>query len=728
MFLRCTRSRLDSSAFATRAVNAGLGLMTLLALLVQAQPLGAQVVNDTHVCFPTCDESDGRFLIVPGGTGADTFTRNTIVVGLTAPSGATSFDVGIFDGDTNAQDASGARHWDQGAMPMTYEVFADPNGNAQVDAGESLAVSQSGSSMPDNAWYDLAIGTVPAAQAVDGTYRFTLVVKNPDETPFTWSAFKFRTPGTFRVAPQAFSFLAPLASADDARVLFPSFPDATQTTYDGTWEFHLDVPAGQTFLTIWDGDMDFGSSTCAERDTDDPDTPNIVPPFAQGTAVWSEGVAQVGDEGKSVMAPCVTGNPADDDFGAAGEYYRRSPAVTYEVIGPNGVRYTNQNPSGNREWEQFTITTEVPFDRNMADSQADVLPAGIYTVRMTGMDAGNVNACRFPFPLVGSPCPDGNCDICYESATGNPAVGASQTVRHNGDGTATIRTTFAKTFVDNTYGVNTIGWNRTHTFRDLVGSDHLQLALYDMGGVKRLEMKIDYITASAVPSGYQTLCVTGGEGRMLAGNAADVVGCRTSISENLNTFRYVLTTDSPATNATYAPNAASPNWIYEVWYEVTVKESAFGPGGLGRPEIASVHASPSKTGNNTEPVVKCAQAGGTTTQTAPGLRFLYTGQGRTVETQATASVSGDAKNAGSVYVVVRDYLNRKLIWFEGSVLLGATFDTAPGEVKPGAKTEILLYDRKGGKVLQKVTFQYSQQQPLSVGDRLGSLTLSALLP
>src|SRR4029079_2025403 len=55
-----------------------------------------------------------------------------------------------------------------------------------------------------------------------------------------------------------------------------------------------------------------------------------------------------------------------------------------------------------------------------------------------------------------------------------------------------------------------------------------------------------------------------------------------------------------ATNSSYAPNATYPNWIYEVWYEVTINLSAFGSAGFGHPEISGVHASPSKTGNNTE--------------------------------------------------------------------------------------------------------------------------------
>jgi hypothetical protein len=126
------------------------------------------------------------------------------------------------------------------------------------------------------------------------------------------------------------------------------------------------------------------------------------------------------------------------------------------------------------------------------------------------------------------------------------------------------------------------------------------MALYDVNNVKRMEFEIDYISSSSSsPSGYKTLGVTGGGGGMILGSAANVINCRTSLDENFNTFGYVLTTNSPATNANYAPNATYPNWIYDVWYEVTVNLNAF-PAGFGKPLITSIHASPSKTGSNTE--------------------------------------------------------------------------------------------------------------------------------
>lgn len=237
------------------------------------------------------------------------------------------------------------------------------------------------------------------------------------------------------------------------------------------------------------------------------------------------------------------------------------------------------------------------------------LCAGTYTVVVTdatGTTAG-ASATLMPPPSVCSG------HFCFGSCTGNPNVWANIDYTLNPGNTITLRTIFAKTFVDNTYGANIIGWPlpKGHKFGDLTGSDKLQLALYDANNVKKIEFKIDYITASSgAPSGYKTLGVSGGDGGMVLGSAASVPSCMTSMDKNFNTYGYVLTTNSPATDNIYSPNPSYPNWIFDVWYEVTVDLSVFGAAGFGHPEITSVHASPSKTGNNTECVepVSCPVA------------------------------------------------------------------------------------------------------------------------
>ena len=206
-------------------------------------------------------------------------------------------------------------------------------------------------------------------------------------------------------------------------------------------------------------------------------------------------------------------------------------------------------------------------------------------------------------------------DVCYIGTTA-PHVWARQHWTTNADGTITIRTTFSKTFVDNTYGANQVGWpGGNHKFNSLVGSDKLEMALFDADGAKQLEFVLDYLDSSnVVPSGYQSSGVTS----MSVGSIADVVSASTSIDANFNQFGYVLTSDSPATDAAYTPNPAAPFFIFEAWYEVTVRSEAFGAAGFGYPRVESMHASPSKTGNHTEPltVVDCSVPRESATTTA----------------------------------------------------------------------------------------------------------------
>jgi hypothetical protein len=184
-----------------------------------------------------------------------------------------------------------------------------------------------------------------------------------------------------------------------------------------------------------------------------------------------------------------------------------------------------------------------------------------------------------------------------------------------------LRITFDPGFVDNTYGANAIGWNagppadagkmpppkagKGHTFNDLVGSDHVELKLLDAAGQLALHFKVDYISVDASrPCGYGTLGVSGGEGKMLVGSAASILAVATSLDRDLNGCGYCYIVDSPATDATYSPNPATPRWDYRVVYEVWVDASVFGAAGPGDVLLENVHASPSKAASNTISVTK----------------------------------------------------------------------------------------------------------------------------
>ena len=172
-----------------------------------------------------------------------------------------------------------------------------------------------------------------------------------------------------------------------------------------------------------------------------------------------------------------------------------------------------------------------------------------------------------------------------------------------------FRITFDPGFVDNTYGANAIGWiTKGHTFKDLVGSDHAELSLFDGTPTLVSQFDIDYITASTgAACGYDALGVSGGEGKMLIGDSKYILASTTSLDRNLNGCGYCksaacggdCTIDSPATDAKYTPNAAAPNWDFRVVYEVWVDAAVFAGKGFGGSAITFVHASPSKASSNT---------------------------------------------------------------------------------------------------------------------------------
>lgn len=186
-----------------------------------------------------------------------------------------------------------------------------------------------------------------------------------------------------------------------------------------------------------------------------------------------------------------------------------------------------------------------------------------------------------------------------------------------------VRLTLNPEFVDNTYGANAIGWeNRkgpggkamampmgamgpmgpmgpkaAHTFKDLLGSDHAEFKLSDKSGKVVLHFKQDYISQDAgAPSGYASLGVSGGDGKMLGGNADDLVAFSTSMERNLNACHFgAFTVDSPATDKLYTPAVGAEAWDYRVVYDVWVRAEAFGAAGFGKASVDFVHASPSKS-------------------------------------------------------------------------------------------------------------------------------------
>ena len=170
-----------------------------------------------------------------------------------------------------------------------------------------------------------------------------------------------------------------------------------------------------------------------------------------------------------------------------------------------------------------------------------------------------------------------------------------------------VRLTMNPTFVDNTYGSTAIGWSGSdagtmmmgpgmhgHSFWDLIDSDHCEFDFKNASGDVVLSFNMDYCSADAnAPSGFACLGVSGGDGGMLIGSASDIVYYNTSLGRDLNACGYgSYTTNSPATDANYDANPATPNWDYRVVYDVWVSKAAL-PSGWSV-SIPYVHASPSK--------------------------------------------------------------------------------------------------------------------------------------
>lgn len=247
------------------------------------------------------------------------------------------------------------------------------------------------------------------------------------------------------------------------------------------------------------------------------------------------------------------------------------------------------------------------------------------------LSAGTVTvSCDQPGPLPGGtfgpqPGSVAHQDCYYDAEHPNdPAATMEWIVEAAEQGSLVhARLTFNPRFVDNTYGANAVGWDATapaqtppamgkpkpapkpgkggHTFKDLVGSDHAEFTIRDGDGAVQLKFKVDYLSETdGAPSGYATLGVSGGEGRMLLGDARHVVAVSTSLDRNLNACGlgdHLL--DSPATDANYTPNSAAEAWDFRVVYDVWLDAAAFGSAGFGNASVEFVHASPSKAGSNT---------------------------------------------------------------------------------------------------------------------------------
>lgn len=344
-----------------------------------------------------------------------------------------------------------------------------------------------------------------------------------------------------------------------------------------------------------------------------------------------------------------------------------------------------------------------------------------------------------------------------DTSGANPAGVLSFFVDINGD--VTVRYDQSLNLNDNSYGTNIVNWPRSHSFGDLVGSDKAQFQFRDANGNLVLDFLLDYITAkSGTPSGYASLGVSGGDGRLNAGNAAHILAFDTSLARNLNATGLctagnctvsgvnLLVNSPPADTMYHVLNPVFGQWNFTNSYSMKISHLAFGAAGFGSVSVGEVHNSPPKTGTNAVLPVPCGPPGpppgGASFCTGKAkpqvLTMQYTGEdcSATSHSQDPSKVSctGNPALASPVRIVASDKANpsdkKAKVWFDGTVVLNGMFDldaATAGETKLSADTYVSIFSSTG-TFLQSIKFHTSCSQPLNQGDQFGSLVAVGFVP
>ena len=324
--------------------------------------------------MPSNDPDDGKFLSI-AGTGIQTLAGHAIELFIGVPGGRSDFEVGIFDGDT-------MDNWDSPGGLMGYWLYKDP----LKDGSTNLLDDWTSSTMANDDWTTMTYSTSGDAKAPSGNYFYRLVVEWKYIVPaYAVNDFKVRTDGQLSIregqavgyggAPQ--SPFDPCVGAGDPNPGEINDPDAN--SYDGYWPLYFYVPTDKSSLRFRDGDAD------NYFDTDDPNTPN-VDPDGSGPA-QAEGANQ--------------GAPPDGLITPDWKCFSVSPAVNFRVTDPDDNLYTNQNPSGNTEWENYIISNESDADVQVAYD----LSAGLWKYEILGLDAHNMYFVDVEYELFSGPEP-----------------------------------------------------------------------------------------------------------------------------------------------------------------------------------------------------------------------------------------------------------------------------------------------------------------------------------
>ena len=347
------------------------------------------------------------------GTDLQTLGGVTIILYIGVSAGTNTFSVGLFDGDVGGA-------WDSGTTSFSYKLFKDPLKNGTTAKHLDTITSAQAS---DDDWYDKSYSTDNDAKAPSGNYFYRMEAGWTSGTPSqSFNNFKVRTNGQISVrAGQNFGFSAgpqntgagqdPWVGSGDPNPGDQN--DANANSYDGQFTYYFYVPTSLPSITFWDGDNDRAD------DTNDPNTPDTDPD--------GSGPAQA--EGANPGAPADGPTP----YGACCNVY---PSIYYDILDPAGHLFTNDNPSGDTEWERFIIGNSA--------SDPDVLVSyelqpGLWRYQAHGMDAHNLNVLRSTYeiysttdlPLTVNPPPTVFPDHTLHTPD-NTIVHYSHTVKNNG--------------------------------------------------------------------------------------------------------------------------------------------------------------------------------------------------------------------------------------------------------------------------------------------------------
>lgn len=228
-------------------------LCLLAVIILNASSAVIMAQSTLRLGIPSLVTTDGRFLAI-AGTGANTLGYVPTIVYIGAPSGATSVDIGIFDGDIGGS-------WDYvpvtAGPPASYHIFADPN----KDGTGLLITTLNGADMPDNAWFihTMPLTTVhPARNSQSGNYFFRVEVEFSIRASNSVNGFKIGTSGQPSLA----------ALGQIGFVEAPINPLDRSPSYNGIWNFYLYAPGPLSSASFLDGDADSGVDLTPGPDAD----------------------------------------------------------------------------------------------------------------------------------------------------------------------------------------------------------------------------------------------------------------------------------------------------------------------------------------------------------------------------------------------------------------------------------------------------------------------------